>query len=74
MFNISPVAHLLRAMLLCCAIGMLVLAAFFLRSRKLSELAYLGWGVIAIMLPVLGPFLVIWFCRGEKTPPACNPG
>ena len=66
MFDFYPSAHLMRVLLASCAIAMLCLAAFFLRSRKLSVMAYLGWGVVAILLPVLGPFLVIWMGPGEK--------
>lgn len=72
MLNISPAAHLLRILLVSCALGMLFLAAFFLRSRKLSTLAYLGWGVVAILLPVLGPFLVIWKSPGKKRGPCSD--
>lgn len=66
MLNIPMAAHLLRVLLVVNALGMLFLAAFFLRSRKLSTLAYFGWGVIAILLPVLGPFFVIWMSPGKK--------
>jgi hypothetical protein len=66
MFNLSPAAHLMRMLLVGNLLAMLFLAAFFLRSRKLSTQAYLGWGVVAILLPVLGPFLVIWMSPGKK--------
>jgi hypothetical protein len=66
MIDFYPSTHLMRVLLVGCAIAMVCLAAFFLRSRKLSVLAYLGWGVIAILLPVLGPFLVIWMGPGEE--------
>jgi hypothetical protein len=42
-----------------------LLAAFYLRRRKLSLLAFTAWGVFALILPLIGPFLVIWFQPGE---------
>jgi hypothetical protein len=38
---------------------MLFLAALFLRRRELSFMAYVGWGLLAILLPFIGPYLVI---------------
>ena len=50
--------------LLLCLVGEAVLAVMYLRSRKLSLPAYLGWGVVIVFVPLLGPFLAI----------ACRPG
>jgi len=50
---------LLRALLLLDIVGMLLLAIFYLRRRPISGLAFLGWGLLAVLVPVLGPFLVI---------------
>jgi hypothetical protein len=36
-----------------------VLAVLFLRGRKLTVFQYLLWGLLALLLPVLGPYLVI---------------
>ena len=52
-------ADVMRLLLLLCLLGMLVLAGMFLRGRKLSMPAYLGWGLLSILVPLLGPFLVI---------------
>lgn len=41
--------------------GMSLLAVLYLRGRKMSCEAYLGWGVLAILLPIQGPILVIIF-------------
>jgi hypothetical protein len=38
---------------------MSILAVVFLRGRRMSWEAYLGWGIIAVLLPILGPFIVI---------------
>ena len=52
-------ADILRFLLILTLLGMALLAAFYLRSRRISEAAYLGWGLLIIFLPLLGPFLVI---------------
>ena len=36
-----------------------MVAVLYLRQRKLSTLAFVLWGTLALVLPVLGPFLVI---------------
>lgn len=42
-----------------------MVAVLYLRQRKLSTLAYFMWGLLALMLPVLGPYLVIIARPGE---------
>lgn len=59
-------ADTLRLLLFICLIGMLVLAVLYLRRRKLSGLAYVMWGLLALFLPVLGPYLVIALRPGEQ--------
>ena len=54
-----PVAVLLKAVLIITILAMAFLAVFYLRRRQLSWSAYCFWGLVAIVLPVLGPFLVI---------------
>ncbi len=54
-----PVAVVLKAILVITILAMAFLAAFYLRRRQLSWAAYCFWGLVAISLPVLGPFLVI---------------
>ncbi|MBW8010452.1 MAG: hypothetical protein FVQ83_04305 [Chloroflexi bacterium] len=49
----------MRALLFICLFCMLFLAALFLRRRELTFMAYLGWGLLALMLPFIGPYLVI---------------
>ena len=56
--------NLLQALLVLDILGMALLAIFYLRRRPLSWLAFLGWGLLAVLVPILGPFLVI----------ACRPG
>lgn len=55
----------LRLLLFVCLIGMLLLAVLYLRRRKLPRFSYLLWGLLAIMLPILGPYLVIAMRPGE---------
>jgi hypothetical protein len=52
-------ANTLRALLLIDIVVIALLAIFFLRERRLSWLEYCGWGLLAVMIPLLGPFLVI---------------
>lgn len=57
--------HTMRMILFGCALSMILLAAFYLRRRKLPPLAYAAWGLFALMIPFIGPFLVIWIRPGE---------
>lgn len=43
-----------------------MLAVLYLRQRKLSTLAFVLWGVLALVVPVIGPFLVIASRPGEN--------
>jgi hypothetical protein len=61
---ISP--NLMRALIVLCMLGMVLIAAFFLRRRGLSPLAYASWGMLALLLPLVGPFLVIWIHPGQR--------
>jgi uncharacterized membrane protein YjfL (UPF0719 family) len=47
-----------------CLLGMALIAAFYLRRRELSLSAYLSWGLLIILVPLLGPFLVIYYQPG----------
>lgn len=55
---------LLRNLLLLCLFGMALLAAFRLSRRNLSLLEYLFWGLL-ILLPLIGPFLVLLYAPGK---------
>ncbi len=52
-------ADVMRALLLLDIVGSALLAIFYLRRRTISALAFLGWGLLAVLVPVIGPFLVI---------------
>jgi len=61
---LSP--DIMRLLLLGCMISMTVLAVLYLRGRELSPIAYTAWGLFALILPLIGPFLVIWIRPGEN--------
>jgi hypothetical protein len=44
---------------------MLFIAAFYLQRRRMTLMEYLGWGLLAVLLPALGPFLVILSAPGQ---------
>ena len=62
--QLSP--DLMRSFLLACMLIMAVLAVFYLRRRKLTHLAYILWGLVAILIPIIGPFMIVWMKPGEK--------
>jgi len=47
------------ALLITCMIGEVILAALYLRTRSLSMSEYLGWALVIVLVPLLGPFLAI---------------
>ncbi len=46
--------------------AMALLAILYLRGRRLSLAAYCLWGLLAVLLPALGPFLVILLRPGRR--------
>jgi len=54
---ISP--DMMRIFLAACVIGMALLGGLYLCQRVLPRSDYLRWGLLLILVPVLGPFLVI---------------
>ncbi len=61
--------ELMRIFLLLCWTGMVLLAAFFLRNRRLTFFEYLGWGILAVLCPYLGAFTVILLRPGKSLYP-----
>jgi hypothetical protein len=45
--------------------GMALLAIFYLRQRRMPFHEYLAWGLLAIFVPVFGPFWVIYSHPGR---------
>jgi F0F1-type ATP synthase assembly protein I len=58
--------EIIRALLIGCLFFMALLAVLYLRQRQLSWAAYCAWGLLAILLPAVGPFLVILAHPGQK--------
>lgn len=58
----------LRTILLVDIAAMALLAVIYLRQRRMSGMAFLGWGILAICVPILGPFLVLSRRPGEWDP------
>ncbi len=56
----------LQVLLVLDILGMAILAIFYLRQRPLSWLAFLGWGLLAVLVPILGPFLAITSRPGSR--------
>ena len=60
LYNICRMtATTLRLFLLATLIAMYILAMVYLRRRPLTFSQYAAWGLFALLLPALGPFLVI---------------
>jgi len=57
---------ILKALLVFSQLGMVTLALLYLRRRALSFTEFIGWGLLAFLVPFLGPFLVILARPGEK--------
>jgi hypothetical protein len=52
-------AGVIRGVLIFDMAAIALLALFYLRQRRMSWTSWLCWGLLAVLLPVLGPFLVI---------------
>jgi hypothetical protein len=61
-------AGVIRTILLVDIVVMSLLALFYLRQRRMSWTAFCCWGLLALGVPVLGPFLVIANRPGEWDP------
>ena len=49
----------MRLLLVGCLLGLYILAMFDLRHRYLTLVQFTAWGLLALLVPALGPFLVI---------------
>jgi hypothetical protein len=58
-------ADVIRVILLVNIVAMALLALFYLRQRTLSLREYILFGLLALLVPLLGPFMVIIFRPGE---------
>jgi membrane-bound metal-dependent hydrolase YbcI (DUF457 family) len=55
---------ILRVLLFATILVLLLLAFLYLRSRRLAWHELVAWGLLAFLLPVLGPILVFTFRPG----------
>jgi len=60
-----PSPDVIRILLAIGVLGMAILAVLYLRRRELTIMEYLGWGLLIVLLPLLGPFLVIFYQPGK---------
>jgi hypothetical protein len=67
--SVETMRYLLAAFL----IGMALLALLFLRQRELTTSQIIGWGLLIVLVPLLGPFLVIAIKPGAERRPARRP-
>jgi hypothetical protein len=61
-------ASVVRTLLIVDIVAMALLALIYLRQRKMNWMAYCSWGLLAVGIPVLGPFLLIANRPGEWDP------
>jgi hypothetical protein len=61
-------AGAIRTILLVDIVTMSLLAVVYLRQRRMDWMAYCAWGLLALLVPVLGPFLVIANRPGQWDP------
>jgi len=60
-----PSPDVMYLLLFLSALGMALIAAFYLRRRLLSLPQYFAWGMLLVFVPFLGPFLVILLRPGR---------
>lgn len=61
-------AGIVRVMLVADIVVMAIFALVYLRQRRMGWMGYLFWGLLAVGLPVIGPFVVIARRPGEWDP------
>jgi hypothetical protein len=59
------IPDLIRIILLAVIVAMALLAFIYLRQRDLSTSEYIRFGLLALFVPLLGPFLVIVLRPGD---------
>ncbi len=52
-------ADVIRTLLMVDMVGLALLALGYLWQRRMSRMQILGWSVLALVVPVMGPFMVI---------------
>jgi hypothetical protein len=69
-YNHFMTAGTLRVMLAVFLVAMFVLAMLYLSRRPLTPVQMAAWGLFALLVPALGPFLVILARPGKSRPRA----
>lgn len=59
-------AEFLKMLLVVVMLGMALLALIYLQTRRLSPWQQVGWGLLVLLLPMIGPFLAILLRLGRK--------
>ncbi len=59
-------AEFLKMLLVVVMLGMALLALIYLQTRRLSSWQQVGWGLLVLLLPMIGPFLAILLKPGRK--------
>jgi ABC-type bacteriocin/lantibiotic exporter with double-glycine peptidase domain len=63
-------AETLRVLLVAFLFAMYLLAILYLRRRPLTWIQFAAWGLFALLVPGLGPFLTILAQPGSRRPRA----
>lgn len=61
-------AGVIRTILIVDIVILSLLALVYLRQRRMHWTSFFGWGLLAVLVPVLGPFMVIARRPGEWDP------
>jgi hypothetical protein len=61
-------ADVVRTLLIVDMVGLALLALVYLWQRRMSRIQILGWSVLALAVPVMGPFVVIASRPGKWNP------
>ncbi len=69
LYNLCMDSEAFGLLLGSCLVGMYLLAMLYLRGRDLGTTRYILWGLLALLLPAVGPFLVL-IVRPGKVPSA----
>lgn len=59
LYNLNMEATILRFALAAYCLMAFAVTIFYLRYRRLTLVEYAFWGILALILPVFGPFFVI---------------
>jgi hypothetical protein len=61
-------ADVVRTLLIVDMVGLALLALGYLWQRRMSRMQIFGWSVLALVVPVMGPFMVIASRPGTWNP------